>query len=159
MVRAGVLLPLEKERGKQDRGGEPKSLTPSLVFCVFDGCVDLSISFEIQISKRTTKFLNVLIQGVGSMNVCYIDISFRNNFKIFENWFFKNSPTTPRAGNSGPGLFPGPRRAWTSPGWQGGDAPLPDCVPESPLMHSSHIRPGVTCLVTWPHRPPVSRLH
>lgn len=39
-----------------------------------------------------------------SMNVCYLDLSFRNSFKIFEDWFFQSSPTTPCVGNGGPGL-------------------------------------------------------
>ena len=32
------------------------------------------------------------------MNVCHLDLSFKNSFKVFEDWFFKSSPTTPCVG-------------------------------------------------------------
>lgn len=72
-----------------------------------------------------------------SMNVCHLDLSFKNSFKIFEDWFFKSSLTTPCVGNSGSGLS---SLAPGKPGWhRGGKVEMPLCLAVSLTAFSSTV--------------------
>lgn len=142
-----VLFALEKEGGDQDRGGKPKELQ-LLLWCHFfyeyvnllSTHVKIHISWNIQIFKCVN-------YGVGSMNVCYTDVSFKNVFRIFKNCFFKTLQLL---------SVWGPMRAWTSLGWQT-DVLLSLLCPQKPSYNTAltYTVEGMA----WPGQQPVKAVH